>query len=204
MNSNQADRKQTSDSSERPPSVTRPRNDDSGLVRYGRRGFLRAAGGVAVAGLLAGCTSGGSGGNAGADTGGDESGENSGTNDVNKGRSVEEWLADTSNYDSVEDMIGTNSVTVEVGAEGNNGANAFAPAAIRISPETTVTWKWINGYHNVVATGDQFSSGEPEQNATFEHTFEEVGTALYYCEPHRSMGMKGAVIVSEDDSGGSP
>ena len=195
MNSNQADRKRASDSSARTSIVTRPRNDNFGVVRYERRGFLRAVGSVAVAGLLAGCTSGGSEGNAGADTGG-----NSGTNDANKGGSVEEWLADTGNYDSVEDRTGTNSVTVEVGAEGNNGANAFAPAAIRISPGTIVTWKWINGYHNVVATDDQFRSGEPEQNVTFEHTFETVGTVNYYCEPHRSMGMKGAVIVSKGNS----
>src|SRR5699024_1910019 len=118
-------------------------------------GFLRAAGGVAVAGLLAGCTSSGSRGNAGADTGGDGSGGNSGTAGNSSGSSVEEWLADASNYDSAEDMTGKNSVTVEVGAEGNNGANAFAPAAIRISPGTTVTWEWINGYHNVVAKNNQ-------------------------------------------------
>ena len=175
-------------------------NDDSDSLRYGRRGFLRAAGGVTVAGLLAGCTSGGSGGNAGADTGGDGSDGNSGTDGNSSGGSVEEWLADTSNYDSIEDMTGRNSVTVEVGAEGNNGANAFAPAAIRISPGTTVTWEWINGYHNVVDENGQFSSGEPEQGATFEHTFETAGTILYYCEPHRSMGMKGAIIVAGGDS----
>lgn len=118
-------------------------------------------------------------------------------------RSVDERLADTDNYDGVVDRTGEDSVTVEVGARGNNGANAFAPAAIEIAPGTTVTWDWVDGYHNVVATGDQFNSGDAEQNATFEHTFDTVGTVYYYCEPHRSMGMKGAVIVSEGDSGDS-
>lgn len=145
---------------------------------------------MAVAGLLAGCTSSGSGGNNRGDDGGDAS----------RGESVDEWLADTDNYDSVEDMTDRNSVTVEVGAEGNNGANAFAPAAIEVSPGTTVTWKWVSGYHNVVDENGQFNSGEPEQNATFQHTFEMAGTILYYCEPHRSMGMKGAVIVAGGDS----
>lgn len=99
-------------------------------------------------------------------------------------------------------MTGENAVTVEVGAEGNNGSNAFEPAAVEITPGTTVSWKWVDGYHNVVARTGRFSSGEPEQNAAFEHTFETPGTVLYYCEPHESIGMKGAVIASDGDSEG--
>ena len=201
MNSNQADRKRIADTSTRLSRVNRSRNDDRGFSQYGRRGFLRAAGGVAVAGLLAGCTSGDSGVNAGADTGGDGNEGNSRTNDADDGGSIGEWLADTGNYDgSITNMTGKTSVTVKVGAEGNSGANAFAPAAIEISSGTTVTWEWVNGYHNVVAENGQFNSGEPEQNATFEHTFETAGTVLYYCEPHRSMGMKGAIVVAGSDT----
>lgn len=192
MNPNQADRTRVSDSSVAVSRANEPRNDDSGLSKPGRRGFLRAAGGLAVAGLLAGCTDAGSGGNTGGNGG---NGGNAGAD----GGSVGDWLADTDNYDSVEDMTGTDSITVEVGAEGNSGSNAFAPPAVEISPGTTVTWKWVNGYHNVIATDGQFESGEPEQNATFEHTFETSGTALYYCEPHKSMGMKGAVVVTGGD-----
>ena len=201
MNSNQADRNRTSESSTAVSRVGQPQNDDSGFSKYGRRGFLRVAGGVAVAGLVAGCMSNGSGGNDGADTGSDGSGGNTGADDTSGGSSVDEWLTDTGNYDGrVTSMTGKTSATVKVGAEGNSGANAFAPAAIEISPKTTVTWEWVNGYHNVVDENGQFSSGEPEQNATFEHTFETPGTVLYYCEPHRSMGMKGAVVVAGGDS----
>jgi halocyanin-like protein len=152
-----------------------------------RRRFLYTAGGVAVAGLFAGCTDNGSSGNTGADDG-------------SEGASVDEWLADTDNYDgSVTDMTGKTSVTVKVGPENNE--YVFAPAAIRITPGTMVTWQWIgSGYHNVVARNGQFKSGEPAQNATFEHTFETAGTNLYYCEPHKSMGMKGAVIVAGSDT----
>lgn len=141
--------------------------------------------GVAVVGLVAGCTSDGSGGSTGGGSG---------------ASSVGDWLSDTDNFESVEDMTGKNSITVEVGADGNNGSNAFTPAAIEISPGTTVSWKWVNGYHNVVDENGQFSSGEPEQNATFERTFEPSKTVLYYCEPHQSMGMKGAVVVSDGNS----
>ncbi|MCZ6737969.1 MAG: plastocyanin/azurin family copper-binding protein [Actinobacteria bacterium] len=30
---------------------------------------------------------------------------------------------------------------------------------------------------------------------TFEVRFDEVGTYLYYCLPHRSLGMTGTIIV---------
>lgn len=145
--------------------------------RWDRRTVLRASG-VAIVGAVAGCL--GRGGN---DGGAD---------------SVEQWLSDTDNYDTTADMTHKQSVTVEVGAKGNDGTNAFAPAAIEITPGTTVTWQWVEGIHNVVATNEAFDSGEPEQDATFEHTFETTGTFQYYCGPHRSMGMKGAVIVGDD------
>lgn len=164
----------------------RPREGRSHGTEWNRRRFLQTTGGLVVTGLLAGCSTNGF-------SQGDESDP----------QSVDEWLSDTGNYDGVVDRMGKDSVAVKVGAQGNSGANAFAPAAIEVSPGTTVTWDWVNGYHNVVATDGQFDSGEPEQNATFEHTFDTVGTVYYYCEPHRSMGMKGAIIVSESDSGGS-
>lgn len=188
MNSNQADRKQTSDSSAELSGDNKTQTDNSDFLWCGRRVFLRSVGGVVAAGLLAGCISGGS-------------GEDTGTKGDNEVSSVDDWLSDTSNYDGVEDLTGKNAVTVEVGAEGNNGANAFEPAAIKISTGTTVTWKWVNGYHNVIDRGRQFDSGEPEQGATFEHTFETPGVTIYYCEPHKSIGMKGAVMVTGANEG---
>ena len=184
MTTKQTDRTRGFDSRATSSRSGRVPTDDSDIATDERRAVLRAAGSIAVTSLLAGCT--------GARSPGDDGGDDP--------ASVDEWLSDTGNYDGVVDMMGENSMTVKVGTRGNNGANAFAPAAIEVTPGTTVTWEWVDGYHNVVATGDQFSSGEPEQNATFEHTFEEVGTVYYYCEPHRSMGMKGAIIVSESDN----
>lgn len=100
------------------------------------------------------------------------------------------------------DMTGKSSVTVEVGSESNE--KVFAPAAIRITPGTTVTWKWIgSGNHNVVDKDGQFTSGDPEKKATFKHTFETAGTVLYYCAPHKSAGMKGAVIVEDGGESGN-
>ncbi|MFT4923050.1 MAG: nitrite reductase (NO-forming), partial [Haloarculaceae archaeon] len=30
---------------------------------------------------------------------------------------------------------------------------------------------------------------------TFEQTFDSSGVVLYYCAPHRTLGMRGAIIV---------
>lgn len=145
-----------------------------------RRTFLRAAGGITIASVLAGCTGGSSG--------------------DSEPKDIESWLSETDNFDSVKDKTGTKSVTVEVGPKGSE--NTFEPAAIKISRGTTVVWKWIGtGSHNVVATDEVFNSGSPETSGSFEHTFEKSGTYYYYCDPHKALGMKGAVEVT--DSGGS-
>jgi len=119
---------------------------------------------------------------------------------------VGEYLDFTQNYngeDDIVDMTGEESVTVAVG----EGGNLFEPAAIRISTDTTVTWEWINGFHNVVADPDfydllsedeAFRSGDPviDPETPFEYTFEEADREWpYYCNPHKGQGMKGYVIV---------
>lgn len=154
-----------------------------------RRSFLQAAGGLAATGLLAGCTD-------------NQSGENSGQNGGDGGndqQSIEEWLSNTNNFNGITDKTGASTVTVEVGPDSDE--MVFAPAAIRIQTGTTVNWEWIgSGYHNVVAEDGLFNSGDPEEQASFEYTFDAAGTTLYYCDPHRSAGMKGAVIVEESEN----
>lgn len=182
MATKRTDQPRRGDSIESPTERERARNGRFEPLATDRRDFLRAAGSLAAVGLLAGCA-----GEGRDDDGADDSGD--------EGPSVDEWLSGTDNYESVTDVTGEGTVTVEVGPSGNK--YVFEPAAIRISPGTTVTWTWSgNGYHNVVASGGEFDSGSPEQEATFRHTFESAGTTLYYCKPHESMGMKGAVVVA--------
>jgi len=105
-----------------------------------------------------------------------------------------------------QDLRGQSEVTVEVGASGNGGNLAFAPAGIWVDPGTTVVWEWTGegGGHNVVSDSGpaSFDSGAAvaEAGTTFEHTFPEAeaGITTYYCSPHESLGMLGAVAVGED------
>jgi len=149
----------------------------------GRRGFLRASAaataGAAVAGGAASATAAPPG--------------------------FDGWLSNVSNYDGVADETGKSEVTIEVGAQGNNGGFAFGPAAVRVDPGTTVVWEWTGkgGSHNVVAKDGSFESELTDETGfTFSQTFEETGVRKYFCRPHKPMGMKGVVVVGDVSLGG--
>jgi halocyanin-like protein len=163
-----------------------------------RRTFLHAIGTATVVGL-AGC-------------GGDGDGEDTLPGDDYP--DVDEWLTETEmggasdNYDgTLRDWRDRDTVTVETGAEGNDGNFAFDPPGIVVSTGTTVRWRWTGegNPHNVEALPEEqlglsdyeFSSGESEggSGVKYTHTMDEAGIALYHCEPHYSLGMKGGVAV---------
>nr|WP_135828789.1 halocyanin domain-containing protein [Halorussus halobius] len=117
------------------------------------------------------------------------------------------WFDGVSNYDGVVDRTDESEVTIEVGAQGNDGNFAFGPAAVRIAPGTTVVWEWTGkgGSHDVVAESGAFSSElVGDTGHTFEYTFEQAGVSKYACTPHKAMGMKGAVVVGEDAAADAP
>jgi halocyanin-like protein len=108
------------------------------------------------------------------------------------------WFDDVSNFEGTVDYTGQDTVEVTVGTAGNGGNYAFGPPAIRVDPGATVVWQWNGkgGGHNVVDDDGSFSSDMSSSSGfTFEHAFESEGTFKYYCEPHKALGMKGAVVV---------
>ncbi|AGN00694.1 plastocyanin [Salinarchaeum sp. Harcht-Bsk1] len=184
-------------------------------MNHERRRFLQIGGAAAVA-AIAGCT--------GDSNDGDDSGNGTNSVDGSAGGGTTDgdsgfgsgdgaefdfggWLADTDNYDGTTvDERGASSVTIQVGAEANGGAFGFAPPAVWVDPGTDVVWEWTGdgGSHNVVAeSGAEFRSGDPTGDAgtTFSQRFDDTGIVTYYCNPHRDMGMKGAVVVGEPEEG---
>lgn len=108
------------------------------------------------------------------------------------------YLASANGFEDVTDETDSEQVTVQVGA-GEEGL-AFGPAAVQVTPETTVVWEWTGkgGRHNVVAEEGSFQSPyyiAPGQ--TFEQTFEEPAVYKYLCEPHETQGMLGVIEVVE-------
>ena len=154
-----------------------------------RRDFLRTAGGATAATTVAAASSG----SVAAQEGG---GGGGGGGQPDYGG----WLDGVSNYNgNTVDKRGSKEVTIKVGAEGNGGAFAFAPPAVWVDPGTKVIWEWTGkgGGHNVHAMeGADFSSQtSSSEGHTYSQTIESGGMVKYQCDPHASLGMKGAVAV---------
>ncbi|NHN60264.1 MULTISPECIES: halocyanin domain-containing protein [Halorussus] len=162
-----------------------------------RRTVLKTMAAGAAAATIAGCSSGGGSGDdgsGGSDTTAD-GGDSGGSSDS---VSFDGWFDGVSNFDGVVDETGKSEVTVKVGSKGNNGNYAFGPAAVKVSTGTKVVWEWTGkgSLHNVVADNGDFESEQKmKEGFTFSHTFDSAGTYKYYCTPHKTMGMKGAIVV---------
>jgi halocyanin-like protein len=115
------------------------------------------------------------------------------------------YLSDAEWDGTTVDGTAMDNVVVNVGA-GQQGLQ-YGPAAIYIEPGTTLTWTWTGngGGHNVQHEADNqvFAQEElvEEPGHTYEFTFEEshTGAHQYFCTPHKALGMKGVVVVGEDN-----
>jgi plastocyanin len=95
------------------------------------------------------------------------------------------------------------SVSTAGSASVSAGDNFFAPPSITIQVGETVTWSNDGqSAHTVTANGGSFDSGNLNPGQSFSHTFSQAGTFGYYCQYHRSLGMKGTVTVQASGSGG--
>ncbi|WP_418284609.1 halocyanin domain-containing protein [Halorubrum sp. DTA46] len=167
-----------------------------------RRSFVQTAVALGATTALAGC--GGSGDNGSGDDGsgddgsGDGGGDDNGSDDgefLAEEPDYDGWFDDVDNYEGTVDRTGSDGVTIQV---GSGSGLSFGPAAVAVSPGTTVVWEWTGegGDHNVAAEDGAFTSETvSEAGHTFEYTFEESGVHEYVCTPHEAVGMKGAVYV---------
>lgn len=161
---------------------------DSGET-YTRRGLLKTGASVGAAGTVAAAATG-----------------SASAQDQYGG-----FLSDAPNFEGeTADATGMEEVTVTVGA-GNQGL-LFDPPSVVVDPGTTIDWSWTGagGAHNVYNTeGSEplFSSGSPvdTEGVDYSFTFEDgdTGAHPYVCQPHEALGMKGVVVVGEDNVEGN-
>ncbi len=89
--------------------------------------------------------------------------------------------------------------TVQV---GYNNTNVYYPTLLTVAVNTTVTWDWKSGTHDVTSEGAPGfpSSGGPfSAPHTYTNTFTVVGTYNFRCTPHSvspgTGGMRGTIVV---------
>jgi plastocyanin len=79
--------------------------------------------------------------------------------------------------------------------------NVFTPAQLTISVGDTVRWTNTQGFHNVVADDNSFTSGAASSSSwVYEFVFNTVGSFPYYCSVHGGtggVGMSGVITVEE-------
>jgi halocyanin-like protein len=117
------------------------------------------------------------------------------------------FLSDVDNFNGeTANATGRDEVEVAVGA-GNQGL-LFDPPAVLVDFGARIHWTWTGagGAHNVHNVEDPeplFSSGSPvsDEGAEYSYTFQEgeLGVHPYVCQPHEALGMKGVVVVGEQN-----
>ena len=89
--------------------------------------------------------------------------------------------------DTDEAASGGNAVTIE--------EFAFKPGDLEVKVGTTVTFTNKDEFaHTATAKDKSFDTGNLDQDAAAEHTFDEPGTFPYLCAIHNS--MTGTITVS--------
>ena len=149
-------------------------------TKFNRRRILYGVS-TAIISSIAGCTdsvdsgeegaTNGSNENEGANDSASQEDTNESTNQIDPSAEVDEYLSDANLYDgTVSDRGSESTIEINVGA-GENGL-AFDPPAVRVSPNTEITWTWTGegGAHNVVS---EPTDGNQNQNESEQHSENE-------------------------------
>jgi plastocyanin len=84
----------------------------------------------------------------------------------------------------------------EAGGGSVDGSNFdFKPGTIEIKKGSKVTWHWVNGRHTVTFVKGSYNKTLTRGHQTRSRTFKKRGKFKYYCRFHRSLGMRGKVVV---------
>lgn len=112
---------------------------------------------------------------------------------------VTTWLKDANGYNGeVVDKTDQTQVTITVGAQADSGAIAFEPALVKISRGSLVQFKWTGngGEHSVTGSNTTWGSDlYSKEGVNFTIAAPQPPYSLYYCETHKSQGMKGAILI---------
>jgi len=92
--------------------------------------------------------------------------------------------------------LGVAALAASAGGSRVRASNfKFKPGTITIQKGQSVTWKRINGRHTVTLKNGSFDKVLSRSHPRRSLRFNSRGTFRYYCRFHRTLGMKGKVVV---------
>ena len=101
---------------------------------------------------------------------------------------------------AVVTLVAAVALTGVASAGGGNGVRAvnfaFKPHTITIHKGQKVTWRRAAGRHTVTFKKGSFDKVLSRHHRRVSRTFHHRGTFRYFCRFHRSLGMKGKVVVN--------
>lgn len=106
------------------------------------------------------------------------------------------------------------AATVQVGPGGDLVFTPGTDDPLYVAPGETVAFEWDSDGHNIVVDSQpdganwEGTAGGPSKlydtGHSYTHTFETTGTYEYFCQPHKSAGMVGTIIVNERGAAPTP
>ena len=89
---------------------------------------------------------------------------------------------------------------VEIQLVSDGSGNRFDPASVTIPAGTTVTWRWVSGFHNVMPTGNPTFTGNGGTGPAPDHIFPDFLDpghlpVLLRRPRHPGSGMRGTIVV---------
>ncbi|WP_436901287.1 plastocyanin/azurin family copper-binding protein [Halovenus halobia] len=118
---------------------------------------------------------------------------------------LDHWVGTANGYDgTLVDKQGQDSVTIDVGA--GTDERELDPPAVVVDPGTTVTWEWVGTDEHYILrqerVRDDPSTVPDLKTAEYSEskTLDQIGVYRYACYNHHDQGMRGTVIVRDDES----
>ena len=97
-------------------------------------------------------------------------------------------------------MASAHNQTIDVIITVDSTNLRFSPSSVTVDEGDAVRFFWDGQIlpHNAVEENGTFDSGDTKSNEDYRFVFLAGlnGTFEYYCEPHRSLGMVGEIIVN--------
>ena len=97
-------------------------------------------------------------------------------------------------------MASAHNQTIDVIITVDSTNLSFSPSSVTVDEGDAVRFFWDGQIlpHNAVEENGTFDSGDTTSNEDYRFVFLPGlnGTFEYYCEPHRSLGMVGEIIVN--------